>query len=238
MRLNEAGRLVLGHARVMLAEERRLYDDLDTMARRTRTVRVASIAPAPTWRLSSLILGQQPTTILEPAIVSQNEVESRLINRACDFAVTIREPRFPGVRSILLMNEDLYANVPANHPLRNRESVTFADLDGETFLLYEQIGFWMDVHRSNLPNSSFVIQPDRTIFLQQAKTSDLMTFTTNAPENTSGHPSRVAIPITDADAHAPYYLCMREDAPDRIGDLFGLIQREVRFEASLCDEPE
>jgi hypothetical protein len=147
-------------------------------------------------------------------------------------------PRIPTVESIAFMHEDLYANVPRDHVLRNRESLSFAELDGQTFLVYGGIGFWHDVHTCMMPFSQFVVQPDRTIFLQQVRTSSLLTFTTNAPENTSAHPSRVAIPITDADAHVPYYLCMREDAPDRIGDLFGLIQREVRFEASLCDEPE
>ncbi len=227
MQLNGAGRLVLDHARAILAEERRLYDDLDSMARRTRTVRVASVAPAPTWRLSTLILEQRPTTILEPDIVPEHEVEARLLNRDCDVAVTMHAAQLPGLRSFVLMREDLYANVPISHPLHDRESLTFADLDGEAFLLYQQIGFWMEVHRRNLPHSSFVIQPDRTIFLQQVSTSDLMTFTTNAPENTSAHPSRVAIPITDAEAHVAYHLCVRNDAPGRISELFDLIGSAV-----------
>ena len=55
-------------------------------------------------------------------------------------------------------------------------------------------------------------------------TSQLLTFTTNAPENTSRHESRRAIPITDAEAHVTYHLCMRTDAQQHVSDLFALVR--------------
>ena len=76
-----------------------------------------------------------------------------------------------------------------------------------------------------LPFAQFVVQPDRTIFLQQVRTSDLLTFTTNAPENTSGHESRRAIPITDPEAHVAFHLCMRSDASEHVRKLFELVRQ-------------
>jgi hypothetical protein len=122
------------------------------------------------------------------------------------------------------MHEDLYANVPVGHVLHDRESLTFAELDGLTFLVYGGIGFWHDIHTRMMPFAQFVTQPDRTIFLQQVRTSNLLTFTTNAPENTSRHESRRAIPITDPEAHATFYLCARRDAPERVNTLFSLVE--------------
>ena len=227
MHINEAGRLALDHARLILAEERRLRDDFDALAKRARTLRVASVAPAPTWRLSSLVLEQYPTTILEPDIQGEDEVDQRLLNGTCDLAVTVHERPVPTVSSVVFMTEDLYANVPRGHVLYNRDSLTFAELDGLTFLVYGGIGFWHGVHQRMLPFAQFVTQPDRTIFLQQVRTSDLVTFTTNAPENTSGHPSRKAIPITDPEAHATFWLCMRNDAPDHVRAVFELVRARV-----------
>lgn len=226
MSINAAGRLALEHARLILAEERRLRDDFDALAKRERTIRVASVAPAPTWRLSSVILEQNPTEILEPDIMSEQEVEARLINGTCDLAVTARHLSIPIVESRPFMHEDLYANVPHGHVLHDRESLTFAELDGLTFLVYGGIGFWHDIHTRMLPFAQFVSQPDRTIFLQQVRTSNLLTFTTNAPENTSRHESRRAVPITDPEAHVTFYLCMRTDAPERVRTLFELA-REI-----------
>ena len=222
MRINANGRLALDHARLILAEERRLRDDFAALAKRERTVRVASVAPAPTWRLSSLVLEQYPTTIVEPDITSEREVEARLLNGTCDLAITSYQPTLPTISSLRFMHEDLYANVPQDHVLYDRESLTFAELDGLTFLVYGGIGFWHDIHTRMLPFAQFVTQPDRTIFLQQVRTSNLLTFTTNAPENTSRHESRRAIPITDPEAHVTFYLCMRTDAPDRVQSLFTL----------------
>ena len=226
MQINAAGRMALERARLILAEERRLRDDFAALAKQERTIRVASVAPAPTWRLSSLVLEQYPTTIVEPDVTSEDEVEARLINGTCDLAIVARELRLPTISSTVFMHEDLYANVPAGHVLHDRESLTFAELDGFSFLVYGGIGFWHDIHQRMLPFAQFVTQPDRTIFLQQVRTSNLLTFTTNAPENTSRHESRRAIPITDAEAHATFWLCVRNDAPERVRLLFGLAEAD------------
>lgn len=227
MALNSNGRLALNHARAILAEEQRMRDDFAALARRARTIRVASVAPAPTWRLSSLVLERYPTAIVEPDVVDEEEATSRLLNGTCDLAVTVVAPSVPTVLSTTFMNEDLYANVPEGHALRGRDSVTFAELDGHTFLVYGQIGYWHQVHERMLPFAQFVTQRDRTIFLQQVKTSDLLTFTTNAPENTSRYESRRAIPITDPEAHVTFKLCMREDAPENVRTVFDLVKESL-----------
>lgn len=227
MSINAAGRLALDHARLILAEERRLRDDFDVLSKRERTVRVASVAPAPTWRLSSIILEQNPTEILEPDIVSEKEAVARLVNGACDLAVTAQEVSLPTVASARFMREDLYANVPVGHVLHDRDELSFAELDGLTFLVYGGIGYWHEVHERMLPFAQFVTQPDRIIFLQQVRTSGLLTFTTNAPENTSGHESRKAIPIVDDEAHVTFWLSMRKDAPERLRALFDLVCLET-----------
>jgi len=228
LQINDSGRLALEHARLILAEEQRMRDDFDALAKRARTVRVASVAPAPTWRLSSLILEQQPTEIVEPDVLDEAEVQARLLNGTCDLGVTARPPRVPTLASFEFMTESLYVNVPRGHVLHDRASVSFAELDGLTFLVYGGIGFWHGIHERMLPFAQFVTQPDRTIFLQQVRTSNLLTFTTNAPENTSRHESRRAIPITDPEAHVTFYLCVRTDAPQRVRDLFELVQSAVR----------
>ncbi len=224
LQINDNGRLALGYARRILAEEQRMRDDFDALAKRARTVRVASVAPAPTWRLSSLILEQHPTEIVEPDVLDEDEVRARLLNGTCDLGVTARPPRVPTLVSVELMTESLYVNVPRGNVLYDREALSFAGLDGLTFLVYGGIGFWHGIHERMLPHAQFVMQRDRTIFLQQVRTSDLLTFTTNAPENTSRHESRRAVPITDLEAHVTFYLCMRADAPQRVRDLFELVQ--------------
>ena len=223
-RLNDRGRLALEHARASLAEERRLRDDFAAFAKRARTIRVASVAPAPTWRLSSIVLTQDPTAIIEPDIVTADEARARLLNGTCDLAVTVHPIGLPTVRSTKLLHEDLYANVPEGHVLRNHDSLTFAELDGHSFLVYGGIGYWHEIHERMLPFAQFLTQPDRTVFLQQVRTSNLLTFPTNAPENTSGHESRKPIPITDPEAHVTFWLNVRTDATEHVATVFDLVE--------------
>ena len=118
MQINPAGRMALDHARLILAEERRLRDDFAALAKRERTVRVASVAPAPTWRLSSLVLEQYPTTIVEPDIVSSDDIESRLLNGACDLAVTAQIAEIFG-----LTVNDMIAEKPRRRLMTTRNKI-------------------------------------------------------------------------------------------------------------------
>lgn len=74
--LNEAGELALKHARAILAEERRMRDAFDDLTRTNRTLNVASVAPAPVWKLASRVTERFPGTMLtSETIDDEQEVE-------------------------------------------------------------------------------------------------------------------------------------------------------------------
>ena len=153
VRLNEAGLVALRHARTILAEERLMRDDFAALARRQRTLKVLTVAPAPSWRLAELTAGCFPDVILDPQIAEAAGAQSALMNREADLAILAAPPQMPDMRSVRLMTEDLFLNAPAGSPLAVRSFISFADLDGEAFLILEQIGLWMDAVRRSLPNS-------------------------------------------------------------------------------------
>lgn len=220
VRLNEAGLVALRHARTILAEERLMRDDFAALARRQRTLKVLTVAPAPSWRLAELTAGCFPDVILDPQIAEAAGAQSALMNREADLAILAAPPQMPDMRSVRLMTEDLFLNAPAGSPLAVRSSISFADLDGEAFLILEQIGLWMDAVRRSLPNSQIIVQKDRVVFEQLAASTSLLTFTTNVPQNQVEASKRTAVPIVDADAHATFFLCVRDDAQERAREIF------------------
>lgn len=217
---NDAGRIVLTSAHYILAEVRSMRDGLDALARRTRTVTVSSVAPAPNWRLVALTVERFPGVILEPRTTSEQAMEAALINNECDLGITEKDLGLPNVSCTPLMRENLFFSVPENHRLATNASARFADADGETFLVFEQVGIWMDLVRKALPTSQFIIQPDRTVFLQLLESTDLLAFTTDAPENTVELSGRVRVPIEDDEAHKTFYLCTRRDASNLAQEIF------------------
>ena len=133
--------------------------------------------------------------------------------------------RFP--RETLTMRENLAVTLPPNHPLAARREVSFAGLAGETFLIMTNIGFWRGVVDRAIPGGTFIEQADRMVFLQLAHATPHCTFVTDAPFQRDAMPGRVVVPITDASAHAVFYLTMRGDA----GGLTAQLYRWVREHA-------
>ena len=154
--LNEAGLIVVDHARAMLREERFMRDALDRLTQRESTLLVGAVAPAPVWRLTSLAVERFPGTIISPITLDEGEVIHRFVNRDIDLAIT-REPLdIPTSRDVRFMDEHLSVLMPANHPLASQASVTFPQIDGERFLVDSSAGFWLDVVRRRMPHTKFI----------------------------------------------------------------------------------
>ena len=223
--LNDAGRLAVDHARNLLRDERMMLDAFADLARRQRTLLVGTVAPAPVWRLTALTVERFPGTLLNPVTLPEDEVERRLMNRSVDLAATLRPMILPTMRSTQIMTEDLYAFLPRSHRLATRETVSSADLDGESFLVLSEVGFWMEMLRRNMPHANIVEQADRSVFEQLVRTTELISFVTNITHESRSNLDRVAVPIADADAHATFYLSTLADAPQRVQDIFAWASR-------------
>ena len=227
--LNDEGRRALSHARTILAEERRMRDAFDEISRKKRTIHVVSVAPAPVWRLTAQVVGRFPGTILTSELVDdEREVERRLFDRSADIVIMRRPLGLPNLTCTPFMVENLFVYVCANDELAARTSVRAADLDGRTFLMNAEVGFWGDVVRRAMPNARFVEQNDPTVLAQLLRTSDLPGFVTDVSEferSFGEDAGRVRIPIQDADAHATFYAVALLDAPQAVADIMSSLRR-------------
>ncbi len=224
--LNEAGELALKHARAILAEERRMRDAFDDLTRTNRTLNVASVAPAPVWRLASRVTERFPGTMLtSETIDDEQEVERRLFDRSADLAITRRPIGLPNVVCVPFMVENLFIYAPTTDPIAQQTSVRLADLDGRTFLMNADVGFWGDMTRAALPNARIIMQQDSNVLAQLIRTSDVLGFVTDVSEFNHPDENRVRVPIQDADAHATFYVVAMIDAPQAVLDIVEAVRR-------------
>lgn len=224
--LNEAGELALGHARAILAEERRMRDAFDDLTRTNRTLVVSSIAPAPVWQLTAHVTERFPGTILTTeTIEDEREVERRLFDRSADLVITRRPIGLPNVICAPLMVENLFIYAPENDPIAQRSSIKMSELDGRTFLMNADVGFWGDMTRAAVPNARIIVQKDSNVLAQLLKTSDVLGFVTDVSEFSHPDQKRVRIPIQDADAHATFYVVAMVDAPKAVTDIVDMYRR-------------
>ena len=224
--LNDAGNIALDYARQILRDKRLMREALTSYARKSRAMLVGSVAPAPLWRLTALMMELSPEAILTSETLEENEVERRILDKSIDFGISLKPCGLPTVRCCQLMTESLSVALPENHPLAHRSSISAEELDGETFLLFRQIGFWHSFCKTHFPASTFVVQEDRTMFDQLMPTTKLLFFVSNVPALASRVPAnRVIVPLRDAAAHATYYLLVSENSSPELQNAFDWIRK-------------
>ena len=224
--LNDAGSVALEHAGQILRAERAMRDALADVARRTRALRVGTVAPAPLWRLTALMTERFPGMVLTSQMLAQAEVEAGVVDGDFDLGIGLRPVALPMVCSTRLMVENLAVVLPSEHALAARGSVSMAELDGETFLLLKDIGFWRKVCDQNLPHSEFIVQEDPGVFEGLIGSSPLPHFITDAPSFAASVPDRVIVSIRDTAAHATFYLLARTGGRREAENLFDWVSRQ------------
>lgn len=111
-----------------------------------------------------------------------------------------------------LMRERMYFCVTKLNPLAERESVSLQDIDGQTILLYSEIGFWYDVFKSKLPHSRLLLQNEFDVFQELADASEFPFFISDWHLQNSPLPKqRICLPITDEEASVTYYYAGRRE---------------------------
>lgn len=225
--LNDAGRLALEHAREVLRDIERLRDAVRDFERGQRTLRVGTCAPAPLWRLASLVSEALPEVILTTETLSRKDLERDLMSERIDLAVLPSPFPVPTVSCAPFMHENLFLSVPEGHPLAARASIDLSEVDGETFLLYTGIGFWRDLCRDRLPNARFVEQDDYLVFGQMASATPLLSFSSDAHGAALAAQGRALLPIRDAGAHVTFYLASLNENRERLTPVLDMA-REAR----------
>ncbi|MBR1930304.1 MAG: LysR family transcriptional regulator [Lachnospiraceae bacterium] len=205
--LNDTGKLAADYARRILESEAEMEQHVKAFDHSLHTLTIGSCAPGPLIALS-------PATALLPNITVSSEVESeeKLIEglRKSEYGMIIlahplEEPDFYCTE---YMTEHLYVTVNHFHPAAACESVSFADMDGQNFIMYAHVGYWDDIVRSKMPHARFLLQQDIDAVGELARSSDLPSFATDVTLRTvpSRQNIRKCIPFSDPESHVTFYI--------------------------------
>ena len=116
----------------------------------------------------------------------------------------------PGIYCAKYTEEQLMFSLPPGHALSSSKGLYFKDLNGETMLLFSQIGFWYKIHKEKMPSTHFLLQNEQFTFTELVKASALPAFTSDLALKKSGTPdNRAIVPILDEASHVTYYCSCR-----------------------------
>ncbi len=223
--LNNNGVLVVERAKGILSSIDSMITEVQDFNKRNQVISVASCTPAPVWDLDPLIKEIYPNINITSKILDKNKLIDTLKNKEYNMVITPFEVTDHNIISIPYIEEDLYLSLPPTHHLANKEEVSFSDMDGETMLLYSNIGFWYDMHIKDMPNTKFLFQDDRNTFVEVVKASSLPSFTSNLSIKREGAmDNRVIIPFIDDNAHVTFFVNIRQEDKQRYNDLINKIE--------------
>ena len=178
------------------------------LERSKRTILLGSCAPGPLFELPSILSSLYPDQTLSTEIRDEEALIAGLKQGIYQLIILNHQPVDPEIRCHPCGTESLYFSLPRNHPLADKKTISFAEMDGETFLVYSEVGIWDELHRREMPHSRFILQGDRSFLQEITRSSSLPAFVTDLSLRVFGRDNdRINIPISDQTATMSFWCC-------------------------------
>lgn len=211
--LNDNGLLAVEYMEQLLLQRDQMIKTLQSFDRSKFVIHMGSCAPIPIWAARYCFQRTYPDLQISDMLDSNETVLLEgLKQHEYSFIILHHPIEDEHLACVELFKENLYLSIPPAHPLALFPSITFDDLNGESVLLLSRIGFWNEICTKMIPHSHLLIQDDPAVFNELTRASALPNFRTNITMLKDGKENnRIAIPITNPEAHATYYAVYHKD---------------------------
>ncbi len=229
--LNEAGLEAARLAKEILAMQDAMIKKIQAMDAKTREINFASIAPAPIFELNPILKQFYPQAKIKSELKNtEEEIKELLKSDSVDFVISLKPhsdfdlPKDEYV-SKEYFKEGLQVFLPKTHRLANRNSIHLKDLEGETFLILSELGFWSQIKKAKIPNAKFITQEQGETLKEIVDSSHLPTFVTEIAQKSQNYVTyeqkdRVSIPILDKEVNVTFYIVCKKEKYFRFRQMF------------------
>ena len=218
--LNENGRLAVEYAQQIVGQSRSMISRIQAFDRSQRTILIGSCAPVPLWEIPPVLSGLYPDMTISSEIRENGVLLQGLRDNVYQLIVLPFPVEESGITCVKYGEEHLFFSLPPAHPLSGRKALYMKDLNGETMLLRNRLGFWRDIADKKMPDTRFLEQED-IAFEELVRSSALPNFVTDVVLRREGNPTnRVNIPILDEEANVTYYCLCKTSGQTDFGAFF------------------
>lgn len=207
--LNENGLLAVEYARKIVDQAGNMINGIRDYDRKRHTIFIGSCAPAPLWELLPTLSDQYPDMTVASELRENDALIQGLQDGTYHIIILPFQVEISGTGCRRYGEEHLFFSLPPAHPLSDSKTLHFKDLNGDTMLLRNRLGFWKRITDEKLPDTHFLVQEDAD-FDELVKASALPSFTSDLVIQREGEvPNRIKIPIEDKEANVVYFLYYR-----------------------------
>ena len=223
---NENGRMAADCARQVLDKCQDMISRVQAFDRSQRTILVGSCAPMPLWEIPPTLSDLYPDRTISWEMRENDVLLQGLRDDVYQLIILPYPVEEPGISCVKYGEEHLYFSLPPAHPLSGSKGLYMRDLNGETMLLRNRLGFWRELTLRKMPDTRFLEQEDMA-FDELVRSSALPIFTTDVALAREGTPlNRVNIPILDEEANVTYYCLYKPSGRNDVSAFIKTLHRE------------
>ena len=152
---NENGRMAAEYARQIMEKCQDMIGRVQAFDRSQRTILIGSCAPMPLWEIPPVLSDLYPDRTISSEMRENDVLLQGLRDDVYQIIILPYPVEEPGISCVKYGEEHLYFSLPPAHPLSGSKGLYMRDLNGETMLLRNRLGFWRDVTDQKMPDTRF-----------------------------------------------------------------------------------
>lgn len=223
--LNETGELSAKLANELLSLNNGMIRQIKAFDRSQRSLAVASCAPYPMNELMPLLQEYFGGMLITSELSELSAIEAGLIDSSYQIGILNQPAESKELFCQRFVSEQLYISIPKTHRLAEKSAVKYSDFNGESFLLFQHIGFWKEVCHNKMKGANFLVQSSMESLEELISATDFPCFTSSAfIHNAPIGGNRVIIPIDEPEAHASFYIACLNSYKNKYSSFFNSIR--------------
>lgn len=215
--LNQTGILAVDHAKQILLRVEEMGRSIRSFGRSLHTLSIGSCSFGPLIELRPMAASLYPTLDISSSVKGEEPLIRGLQRGEYNIIVIPHPLEQQGLICQKYRTDQIYLSVKRNHPLADRQTISFSELDGQTFISYANEDQWTGMAKNKMPRSKFFYQEDLDAMVSIVQNSEFPSFSSNIflEHIESYRTDRVNIPISDPEGTITSYLICRASEQQR-----------------------
>lgn len=227
--LTPAGKYTVSLAEDILTRQKQLVPAVKNFAQKEITI--AATLPDPVMLLKEQ-LKNDSDYIFNDQLITPKVCRSYLLQHQADLIFSNQKINDDEITSTWVGDAQLFIKITKYNQLYPRDHVTFANLTGHEFVVYNHIGIWRDIIQKHI-SALFIFQDNIKAFSELITNSNFPIFKTNLTVKLDAYKKlqdhkRKLIPIINPEARVHIYANYRINNKDKLSNLIILSKKLMR----------
>lgn len=211
IQLNENGKKLIPYMEDILEMDSRLSEKARELKENSETLSIGYIAPGIQYRYPEFFQANSNYSLVKSELKEEKGLLKGLKNNRYDIIFLSHPVKEDGFVCEKVLSEHLFISVPKTHFLSGmKDRVTWKDIDGQSFLLYNHTGYWEEILSRHLSRSRLLRNESHDDLEEMIENSTIPNFVTDVT-GTEGLPkNRISLPIEDEEATLDFYAVVKK----------------------------